>query len=99
MPVNFDGDNELKVEDETILTIEEIGSLNCACCGLHLEFTKNNTNDNYEVKCCDKIYVLNAIKYLVTMKKNPNVKVPKYEGENNHKIGHPDPVIKQRRYV
>jgi hypothetical protein len=88
-----------KLEDQSVLTKEEIGSQNCSVCGEHLEFVKNNS-DLYEVKCCDKIYVLNAVKFQATVRKNPYVKVPKPDDSlQNHKPNHPVREIKSRRYV
>lgn len=83
-----------KIENGGLLNPEELETALCPVCSTAIKFTRNKMNE-YTSSHCDRDIVLNVCKYQAIVTKNKNiVKVI----EREHK-SHPDPEIKQRRYV
>jgi hypothetical protein len=59
----------LKLQDQGLLSPDEIESSNCPVCNSVLVFTRN-ANDEYYTTHCDRDITLNFIKYQATITKN-----------------------------
>jgi len=85
----------LKIIDQTILSNEDLSSnIQCCICGDPLTLTKNS-DGNYVADHCDRSVIIYPVKFLAVVRKNKNIVITK---ERKH-LDHPDPVIKQRRYI
>ena len=89
----------MKLQDQAVISPDDIQFCNCPICNAVLLFTRNE-NDQYYSTHCDRKITLNCVKYQATIIKDQNVKLPKPdESLQNHKIGHPEKIIKWRRYI